>query len=152
MAFHFVEAFPVVGSYLRGRAFPGTVRLRRSQDQDGEKNNHSNAPKRPMRQIQRSRTGSETEFSNLPMNFREQVLNRFATSCLIPSSIFQTKEEVERGEMPLEMATNPVQDGEKPTQNRSSSAVRIAKFQKILESDMVRQRTTTGRKGQTCTR
>ena len=59
-------------SYLRGQAFPGTVRrLRRSQDKDSEKK-PSQRTEALVRQLQRSRTGSEKEFSNLPMDFRER--------------------------------------------------------------------------------
>jgi len=87
--------------------------MRRSQDQDNEKINHGDPAHTNNQVLQRPKI--ETEVSNLPINFREHDTPR-GNAVAVPQET-----EVD----------------DRPSPNRSSSAVRIAKFHKILDADMV---------------
>lgn len=61
----------VLISYLRGRKFPGTVRLRKSQDHEFEKMNIASTE---LERNTENKTNAGSSLSNLPIEFEEQVI------------------------------------------------------------------------------
>eukprot|EP00210_Caulerpa_lentillifera_P001052 g1015.t1 len=117
--------FRNVQNYLRGRKFPGTVRLRRGQDQEFDK---TTPTKGDLERDGKEKTSDGNNLSNLPIEFEEQRISQECEADV---------EQEENGRVEKDWEVVSSLSEVKPCANRSYSAVRIAKLEKILDNEMV---------------